>query len=137
VTLSELKNCVFSLKNKAAPGNDGVGLDIIQAAYSILSHILLKVYNKCFELNHYPKVRKIAKVTVLKKPNKPSYKDAKSFRPISVLNSLGKIFEKIIHDRLTWIGEKQEWFGNNQHGFCEGKSTETAMHTLANIVEEN
>lgn len=137
VTLSELKNCVYSIKNKAAPGTDGIGLDVIQAAYSIISNILLKLYNKCFELKHYPKVWKIEKETVLKKPNKPSYKDVKSFRPISVLNILGKIFEKIIHDRLTWIAEKQEWFGNNQHGFCKGKSTETAMHTLANIVEEN
>ena len=72
-----------------------------------------------------------------KKPNKASYKDVKSFRPISVLNILGKMFEKIIHDRLTWIAEKQNWFGDNQHGFSEGRSTETAMHTLANIVEEN
>ena len=54
-----------------------------------------------------------------------------------VLNILGKIFEKIIHDRLTWIADKQNWFGDNQHGFSEGRSTETAMHTLANIVEEN
>ena len=105
MTLSELKNCVFSLKNKAAPGNDGVGLDIIQAAYSILSNFLLKLYNKCFELNHYPSVWKIAEVTVLKKANKPSYKDVKSFRPLSVLNILVKIFAKIIHDRLTWIAE--------------------------------
>ena len=133
VTLSELKSCVYSLQNKAAPGTDWIGLDIIQAAYSILSNILLKLYNKCFELNHYPRIGKIAKVIVLKKPNKPSYKDVKSFKPISVLNILGEIFEKIIHDRLTCIAEKQEWFGNNQHGIYEGKSTETAMHTLPNI----
>ena len=87
-------------------------------------------------MNHYPKIWKVAKVTVLKKPNKASYKVIKSFRLISVLNILGKMFEKIIHDRLTWIAEKQNCFGDNQHGFSEGRSTETAMHTLANIVEE-
>ena len=79
----------------------------------------------------------VAKVTVLKKPNKDSYKNVKSFRPISVLNSLAKILEKILYGRLSWLSEKYNWFGKNQHGFRPGLSTETAMHELTNTVEGN
>jgi hypothetical protein len=78
VTLSELKNCVYSLKNKAAPGIDEIGLDI-QTAYSILSDILLKFHNKCFELNHCPKVWKIAKVTCYRSLALPQQQIAESF----------------------------------------------------------
>ena len=137
ITKVELKDSIFSLNIKSAPGTDGIGIDIIQLAYSTISDVLLSIYNLCIQFNYYPKIWKIAKVTILKKPNKPSYKDVKSFRPISVLNTLGKIFEKIIHDRLAWLADKDKWFGENQHGFREGKSTETAMHSLAHIIENN
>jgi len=137
ITKVELKNSIFSLNSKSAPGTDGIGIDIIQLAYSIISDVLLSIYNLCIKFNYYPKNWKIAKVTILKKPNKTSYKDVKSYRPISVLNTLGKIFEKIIYDRLAWLAEKDKWFGVNQHGFREGKSTETAMHSLANTIETN
>ena len=62
----------------------------------MLADVLFKLFNKCLELNYNPKQWKVAKVKVLKKPNKESYKSVKSFRPISILNSLGKVFEKIL-----------------------------------------
>ena len=79
ISQTELKNSIFSLNDKAAPGTDGIGLDLIKASFPILVKHLLKLYNTCFELNHYPKIWKVAKVTVLKKPNKASYKDVKSY----------------------------------------------------------
>lgn len=90
-------------------------------------------------MGHYPAQWKKAKVTVLKKPGKEAdvYKTGKGHRLISVLNVKGKIFEKIFHDRMIWLANEQKWFGDNQHGFREGRSTETAMHSLAKLIEEN
>ena len=68
ISQTELKNSIFALNDKAAPGIDGIGLDLIQPSYSIIANTLLKLYNKCLELNHYPKIWKVAKVTVLKNP---------------------------------------------------------------------
>jgi hypothetical protein len=137
VTITELHNAIFSINSKSSSGSDGIGLDLIQCTYNILSETILKLYNKCISLKYYPKQWKIAKVTILKKPNKESYKNVKSFRPISVLNVLGKIFEKILYERLNWIANTNNWFGTNQHGYRAGKSTESAMHDLANIIETN
>jgi len=53
------------------------------------------------------------------------------------LNSLGKIFEKILYDRLMWLSTTGKWFGGNQHGFLPGKSTVSAMHSLASVIETN
>ena len=38
---------------------------------------------------------------------------------------------------MSWLSEKYNWFGKNQHGFRPGLSTETAMHELTNTVEFN
>ena len=137
ITETELHNAVFSLNPQSSSGADGIGLDLIQSAFKTLSTTLLKLYNKCISLSYYPKEWKLAKVTILKKPNKDSYKNVKSYRPISVLNILGKIFEKLLYERLDWIAKSNNWFGNNQHGFRPGNSTETAMHELSTIIENN
>ena len=133
----EIEKSLKSLNSGSSPGIDGISIAIIQESYLILDDVLFKLYNKCLELNYYPKQWKVAKVTVLKKPNKDSYKSVKSFRPISVLNSLGKIFEKILYERLMWLSTEGKWFGENQHGFRPGKSTESAMHSFAHTVETN
>ena len=54
-----------------------------------------------------------------------------------MLNLLGKIFEKIIHKRLLWYAEKDNWLSERQHGFMEGRSTETAILKLTNLIERN
>ena len=64
---------------------------------------------------------KVAKITVLKKTNKETYKTPKSFRPISVLNTLGKKIEKIIYEIINWLSKENMWLKDNQHGFRGGK----------------
>jgi len=139
ITHEELKKAIFSLKKKSSPGIDGITIELIQVAYNTLAEPLLKLFNACLNSGHYPAAWKAAKVTVLRKPGKEPnvYKTAKGHRPISVLNVKGKIFEKILHERMTWMAKQQKWFGYSQHGFKEGKSTETAMHALSKLVEEN
>ena len=88
-------------------------------------------------ISHYPLKWKVANITVLKKHNKETNKTQKSFRPISFLNTLGKIFEKIIYERINWLSKENMWLKDNQHGFREEKGTESAMHSLAQTIEGN
>jgi len=45
------------------------------------------------------------------------------YRPITLLNTLCKILEKIINYRLTWILKKQKYLSKQQCGFRKNKST--------------
>ena len=137
ITKFELENAIFSLKKKSAPGKDGISIELIQLAYILLETILLRLFNACLNISHYPTKWKVAKITVLKKPNKETYKTPKSFRAISVLDTLGKILEKILYERLNWLSKENSWFKGNQHGFREGKGTESAMHSLSQVIENN
>ena len=53
--------------------------------------------------------------------------ETKNFRPISLLPIFNKIFEKIIHSRLTSFIEKYNILYKRQYGFQKGKSTEYAL----------
>ena len=93
------------------------------------------IFNACVSFNYFPPSWRSAKVIVLKKPNKDCYETVSSFRPISILNSLSKLFERILHTRLKKLAVDNQWFSHNQHGFREGKSTETAVTDLVNHIE--
>ena len=60
-----------------------------------------------------------------------------SFRPISLGNTLSKLMEKIILNRLSWFASSGDWFSKDQHGFRPGRSTDTAGHALVSLIGNN
>ena len=63
----------------------------------------------------YPNRMKIAKIIALFKKN--SRYIPENYRPISLLSSLDKIFEKIIYKRLSLFIEKHAILYHQQYGF--------------------
>ena len=57
----------------------------------------------CINLGHWPEYFKISTTIVIPKPNKQSYDNPKSFRPIVLLNTLGKLIEKVIAERIQFM----------------------------------
>ena len=135
-TENELAQAVEDLKSKASPGIDGIGVEYIKHSMEVLMPVLLNVFNSCIRLHYFPEKWKIAKVCILRKPKKESYDVPKSFRPISIPNSFGKLLECLLHRRLKWFAREHNWISNGQHGFIEGRSTESACHTLISQVEK-
>ena len=54
------------------------------------------------ELEYWPLYFKRSTTIVIPKPNKKSYNSPKSFRPIVLLNIVGKLIEKVIRERLQF-----------------------------------
>ena len=48
---------------------------------------------------------------------------------------MSKVFEKVLLSRLSWLAKAHNWFNERQHGFREGKSTESAAHHLVTYIE--
>ena len=137
VELGELHDAVLALDIDSAPGEDGLSAELVKLCFNLVADTILSIVNGCFRLNYFPAAWKQARVCIIKKGKKESYREIKSFRPISVLNTFSKVFEKIVHKRLTWLATESNWFSERQHGFLESKSTETAVHTLTHFVETN
>ena len=84
--------------------------------------------NKSFESNTFPNNLKKSDVTPAFKADDSTYK--KNFRPISVLSTLSKIFERLLYSQmLPFIKPK---LSNLLCGFREGYSTH---HALLRLVE--
>ncbi|KAH9954199.1 hypothetical protein BC827DRAFT_1086850, partial [Russula dissimulans] len=54
---------------------------------------LIGLLEACLRAGHHPKAWKEAVVCVIPKPNRADYLQAKNFRPISLLECLGKLLE--------------------------------------------
>ena len=82
---------------KTVPLND-IPVKILKECKDIISPFLEKIYNKSLLLNSFPNSLKLAEVT-------PAYKkdgtiDKKNYRPISILPSISKIFERHLYNQI-------------------------------------
>ncbi|CAK1580252.1 unnamed protein product [Parnassius mnemosyne] len=102
--MSELRNTrtVNSLNPKKAPGPDGFTAEICSRSIAANEEVFLEILNKCLELSYFPTPWKEAAVVVLRKPGKTDYAQAKSYRRLGLLPTLGKIMEKMMVKRIRW-----------------------------------
>ena len=133
-TTLELKSAVAGFNPKKAPGGDGLTSDICSRAIHQDPDAFLALYNKCLELAHFPTTWKEATVVVLRKPGKDSYTTPKAYRPIGLLPVLGKILERMVVARLKY--QLVPRFSTRQFGFMPQRSTEDALYTLVEHVQD-
>ena len=134
VTDWELSIAFDSLNHNAAAAIDGLSAAILRTCFSVIKFHLLFIMNSCFQLSYFPDAWRSSKVLIIGKPNKPSYDSLKSFRPINLINNFAKILEKNIQGGLQWCAKNENWFSFNQHGFMDGRSTESACHSLTSFM---
>ena len=60
-----------------------------------------------------------------------------NYRPISVLNTFSKVFERLMYDRLTKFLDKYNVLYQNQFGFRQGHSTHHALITLVDKITKS
>ena len=73
-------------------------------------------------------------MVIISKPNKASYDSPKSFRPIVLLNKMGKLIEKVIGKRLQFLTTTNNFIHPSQLGGLKFKSTTDAGVALTHII---
>ena len=100
----EFRNAITNCNNLSTPGSD-------KLSWSHLKHILqninclnsiIKIANMYIDLGYWPSHFKKSTTVVIPKPNKSLYNSPKLFRPIVLLNTVGKLIEKVIGERLQF-----------------------------------
>ena len=97
-----------------------------------ISFSLSKLFNNLFKEGHFPNIWKLSHVTALYK-QKGLRSDKNYYRPISLLPTLSKICESIIHKRLLDHCNENSVISNKQAAYLKGDST---VHQLLYIVDK-
>ena len=99
ITSEDTHRALKSLKNKTSPGEDTIPYIALKNLPEPAIDELTKIFGTCLQIGYFPKKWKHAIGKMIQKPNKPKDNPA-SYRPISLLNCMGKLFEKIISNRI-------------------------------------
>lgn len=99
VSTDEIQSIIKGLKVKKAPGMDGISNQAIKHLPFQVLNLLILIFNACFDHCYFPKSFKEATVIGIPKPGKP-LNIPSSHRPISLLKTMSKLFERIILSHL-------------------------------------
>ncbi|MBW0535408.1 hypothetical protein O181_075123 [Austropuccinia psidii MF-1] len=100
-TKKEVKRTISSLPNRKAPEPDDIPNDLIQIAETLLTPHLTCLLNLCSKEGRFPTLWKSSSTAIIRKAAKDNYTDPNAYRPITLLNTLGKHFKKMINTRLN------------------------------------
>lgn len=130
----ELKRAASTLKANKAPGPDGVTNEILKKVVELRPEQVLNVFNKCITQASFPVRWKTAKLVLVRKGDKP-LEEPSSYRPLCMLNTTGKLLEKILDTKIRDFMETNNSLAANQYGFRSGRSTVGAATRLREIVD--
>ena len=119
----ELWELLRETKNNSAPSTSGVGWFLLKQGWAQVGQLLTNVFNSCIRLGHHPARWREAVVTVIPKPDKPDYSQAKAHQPISLLENMSKLMEKAVakrmqHDIVAHELIPTQQFGGQAHSLC-------------------
>lgn len=134
-TLSELKEAAGRLKPGKAPGIDGIPNEILKETVTVYPGILLRCLNACFLNGEFFSDWKRQKLVLLRKGDKP-LEEVSSYRPICLLDTMGKLLEDMVLQRLQNHLTGENSLSGKQFGFRKGRSTVDAIQAVVALAEK-
>ena len=127
----EIKEIIGKLRTRVAPGLDEIGNKIVKAAPETISTTMATIINACLQQGVFPDAWKRARlITLLKGPNRDR-SAMSSYRPVCLLSTLGKLFEKVLEVRIQGAANEDP----RQFGFKQGRNTTNAIEELTKYRE--
>ncbi|GBP82977.1 RNA-directed DNA polymerase from mobile element jockey [Eumeta japonica] len=135
ITLDEVSKLIKGLKIRKSPGRDTISSKAIKCFSAPLVALLVAIFNACIQNCYFPTAWKEAVVIGIPKPGKPRDLPA-SYRPISLLSVLGKLFEKTLKKRLCEHLIGKGLIINEQFGFRPNHSCPQQALRLVEYISE-
>ncbi len=136
ITEDKVKTAIDSFGSGKAAGPDQIKPIVLKNLPSSYIKKLTELYRASIGLGYIPKVWADSKVIFIPKQGKGDYFEAKAFRPITLMNFIFKSLEKIMLWRIREVTLKENPMSKYQHGFRERMSTDTALTTVVDKIEQ-
>ena len=132
ITEKEIMSIIGNLKNKNSSGKDEISNKLLKSIKHEISKPLSVIINQSLVTGIYPDALKIAKVKPLyKKGDKTSLNN---YRPISLLPTISKIFERVLFTQIYNYFNTNQLLSEQQYGFRSKHSTELATIKLVDYI---
>ena len=91
-----LKRELEKLLNKKALGLNRIANKVLKEVYKELAPYLIKAFITVVYLGYYPKIKKSTTIVALCKDSKADYSFINSYRPITLKNTIVKVYKKLL-----------------------------------------
>lgn len=138
VTVEEIINIGGKLKNKYSCGEDDIPQSIVKYCIKAIADPVCFIVNNSLTNGIFPDKLKVALIKLLHKKGDPTL--VENYRPISLLSVFSKIFERVMHSRVSNFFTTCGIFNSEQHGYLNNRSTITGIfdfiHKVTNSLED-
>ncbi|KAJ8723159.1 hypothetical protein PYW08_003071 [Mythimna loreyi] len=124
VTYRDIIKTFNTLNVKKTTDLWGNSVNVVKSIINVVAPSLAHIFNSCIDWGEFPDLMKYSKLMPLFKTG--STTDPTNYRPISVLPTFSKIFEKLILEQLQRFFNKHKLLHTKQFGFTRGRSTTDA-----------
>lgn len=133
VTEEELLKICGSLQSGKVPGMDRIPNVALKTTIRTWPDLFLDMYMECLTEGIFTERWKRQRLVLLPKGNKPPGEPS-SYRPLCMLNTMGKVLERITDSRLEEALTLDGDLADSQYGFKKSRSTKDAVNRVVTIV---
>ena len=134
ITAKEMREALEQMKDKKAPGPDGILGEYLKAFGEAFEGILLKIIRQLFSKHVYPPQWNSNYLKPIYK--KGEVEDPDNYRGLAIGSSLAKLFSMILLKRLTIFIDQNNVISANQIGFMKGARTSDHIFLLQTVIEK-
>lgn len=122
-----------------AAGPDGIINRVPYVAACTAAKItphLTRIFNWSLRLGYCPARFRQSTTIVLRKAGKDDYTTPKAYRPIALLNTVGKLMDSTIAKRISYVTEMYKLLPSTYNSGRRGRFTEHALHVIIEKICE-
>ena len=124
ITETDIVNLIKEFRPKSSTDSEGLSMKTLKLVSFKLAYPLMIIVNQSLNSGIFPQSLKLAKIKPLLKKDDNTV--INNYRPISLLPTISKIVEKVVHKQIVSYLNKHSFLFAGQHGFRNSHSTETA-----------
>ena len=134
IETEEVVRAIKSQKRNKAPGIDRIPGEVFKLFNSKLLSILVFLFNHIMDKESYPENWSTGIITPIFKKGDRTL--PKNYRGITLLPTMGKIFTKILRERLLHWAETKDLLNEAQFGFRPNRRTTDAIFILTTAIQD-
>jgi len=92
----EIERALWAANQDRAPGPDGLPMRVWREVWPVLQDEITVIMSASLEVARLPDLWKKASIIPLRKAGKDEFTSLKSYRPISLLQTISKILESVV-----------------------------------------